>query len=148
MNGGRILRGDRSDDEPELGVIFDVVFEDGLLFFELSNPAPLPATKVVTTFRKPVIAPDGVTDLSRLNLFTKTEFLPPGKVIRVFVDSVSSYFARRQPNFVHVELTWRQGRAARSTKISHDVRIYRDLPYIVGRGDSARRGIPLTDQLD
>ena len=106
MNGGRILRGDRSDDEPELGVIFDVVFEDGLLFFELSNPAPLPATKVVTTFRKPVIAPDGVTDLSRLNLFTKTEFLP------------------------------------------HDVRVYRDLPYIVGRGDSARRGIPLTDQLD
>ncbi len=148
MNGGRILRADRQDDEPGLGVIFDVVFEDGLLFFELSNRAPVPVTKVVTAFRKPVIAPDGVTDLSRLNLFTKTEFLAPGKAIRAFVDSVSSYFARRQPNFVHVELTWRQGRDARSAKISHDIRIYRDLPYIVGRGDSARRGIPLTDQIN
>lgn len=84
----------------ESGVVFDVVFEDDLLFFELSNCASVPVTRVVTTFERPVLAPDGVTDLGRLNVFNKTEFLAPGKVIRAFVDAVTSYFARRQPNFV------------------------------------------------
>jgi hypothetical protein len=129
-----------TDRTAEPGVLFDVVFEDGLLFFELSNRASVPATKVVTTFRKPVLAPDGVTDLGTLQVFKKTEFLAPGKVIRVFVDTVSSYFARRQPNFVHVSITWRHGRRSLSTQISHDIRIYKDLPFITGRGDSARRG--------
>lgn len=122
-------------------VVFDVVFEDGLLFFELSNSASVPVTKVVTTFRKPVLAPDGVTDLGTLNVFKKTEFLKPGKVIRVFVDSVVSYFARKQPDFVHVALTWKQGPKTLSTQISHDIRIYRDLPYVIGRGETARRGV-------
>ncbi|MCP3974555.1 MAG: hypothetical protein GY720_08695 [bacterium] len=132
--------------EPE--VIFDVIFEDGLLFFEISNRSSLPATRVVTTFQRPVLAPDGVTEVSSLQVFRKTEFLAPGKVIRVFVDSVSSYFARRQPNFVHVTLTWTSGRKALSTEISHDVRIYRDLPYVVGRGETARRGVSATDQIN
>lgn len=132
----------------EPGVVFDVVFEDGLLFFELSNRSSVPVTKVVTTFRRPVLAPDGLTDLSSLNLFRKTEYLAPGKVIRVFVDTVVSYFARRQPNFVHVALTWKQQGETLSTRISHDVRIYRDLPYVVGRGESARRGVSLTNQIN
>lgn len=131
--------------EPE--VVFDVVFEDGLLFFELSNRASVPVTKVVTTFRRPVLAPDGVTDLSTLNVFKKTEFLAPGRVIRVFVDSVASYFARRQPNFVHVVLTWKQGGSTLSTQISHDIRIYRDLPYVIEREESARRGVSLTTRI-
>lgn len=121
-------------------VIFDVVFEDGLLFFELSNRAPTPVRKVVTVFRKPVIAPDGAKDIASLNVFTKTEFLAPHKTIRVFVDTVRSYFARRQPNFVHVSLTWKQGAKTMTTQISHDIRIYRDLPYVTGRGAEARRG--------
>lgn len=121
-------------------VIFDVVFEDGLLFFELSNSASTPARKVVTVFRKPVIAPDGITDIASLNVFRKTEFLAPGKTIRVFVDSVRSYFARRQPNFVHVSISWKQGAKTMATQISHDIRIYRDLPYVTGRGLEARRG--------
>lgn len=132
--------------EPD--VIFDVVFEDGLLFFEISNRSSLPATRVVTIFRQPVLAPDGVTEVSSLQVFKKTEFLAPGKVIRVFVDSVSSYFARRQPNFVHVALTWTSGRKTLSTDISHDIRIYRDLPYVIGRGDAARRGVSAPDQLN
>ncbi|MEN8239544.1 MAG: hypothetical protein ABFR53_10120 [Actinomycetota bacterium] len=122
-------------------VIFDVVFEEGLLFFELSNRASVPVRKVVTVFRKPVIAPDGITDIASLNVFTKTEFLAPGKTIRVFVDSVNSYFARRQPNFVHVSLTWKQGAKAMATQISHDIRVYQDLPYVIGRGDGAKRGV-------
>ena len=121
-------------------VIFDVVFEEGLLFFEVSNRAATPATDVVTKFRKPVLAPDGATDLASLNVFTKISYLAPGKVVRVFVDTVDSYFSRGQPNFVHVVVNWRQGRERFSAKISHDIRIYRDLPYIVGRGESARRG--------
>jgi hypothetical protein len=127
-------------------VIFDVVFEDGLLFFELSNRAPAPVRKVATVFRKPVIGPDGVTNISTLNVFTKTEFLAPGKTIRVFVDSVRSYFARRQPNFVHVSVTWKRGAKTITTQISHDVRIYQDLPYVTGRGSDARRGSAVPDR--
>jgi hypothetical protein len=129
-------------------VVFDIVFEDGLLFFELSNREATAVTKVTTTFRRPVIAPDGVTDLTALNVFKKIEYMPHGKVIRVFVDSVASYFARRQPNLIHVGLIWKLGKQTRSAQISHDVRIYRDLPYLVGRGDEARRGISLTSQTD
>lgn len=121
-------------------VIFDVVFEDGLLFFELSNRASVPVRKIVTVFRKPVIAPDGTTDIASLNVFTKTEFLAPQRTIRVFVDSVRSYFARRQPNFVHVSITWKQGAKTMATQISHDIRIYQDLPYVTGRGLDAIRG--------
>ncbi|MEA2023747.1 MAG: hypothetical protein U9N79_05570 [Actinomycetota bacterium] len=132
----------------EPGVVFDIVFEDGLLFFELSNRASVPVTKVVTAFRRPVLAPDGLTDLGSLTLFKKTEYLPPGKAIRVFVDTVASYFARRQPNFVHVALTWKQRGKTLSTQISHDIRIYRDLPYVVGRGESVRRGASLANQIN
>jgi hypothetical protein len=128
-------------------VIFDVVFEDGLLFFELSNRAAVPARKVVTVFRQPVIAPDGVTDIASLNVFKKTEYLAPGKTIRVFVDSAASYFSRRQPNFVHVGLSWKQGTESVTSKISHDIRIYRDLPYVVGQGPEARRGPTATTRI-
>ena len=141
--GDRPPKSTESDD-----VVFDLVFEDGLFFFELSNRGAEPVTKLTTTFRRPVVAPDGETDLATLNVFKKIEYMPPGKAIRVFVDSVPSYFGRRQPNLIHVSLTWKQGRQTHTAKISHDVRIYRDLPYMVGRGDEARRGISLTSQTD
>jgi hypothetical protein len=131
----------------DLDVIFDVVFEDGLLFFELSNRSAVPARKVVTVFRQPIVAPDGVTDIARLNVFKKTEYLAPGKTIRVFVDSVASYFSRRQPNFVHVALSWRQGAESVTSKISHDIRIYQDLPYVIGQGPDARRGPTATTRI-
>ena len=69
-------------------------------------------------------------------------------MIRVFVDSVPSYFARRQPSRFRVELTWTQAGKSRTTQISHDLRIYRDLPYVTGFGAEARRGVALTDQQD
>ena len=128
-------------------VIFDVVFEDGLLFFELSNRAAVPARKVVTVFRQPIVAADGVTDIGTLNVFKKTEYLAPGKTIRVFVDSAASYFSRRQPNFVHVALSWKQGAESVASKISHDIRIYRDLPYVIGEGPEARRGPTATARI-
>ena len=133
---------------PEDEVIFDVVFEDGLLFFELSNRSEGSVRRVTTQFRRPVLAPDGATDLALLQVFKKTEYLAPGKVIRVFVDSVTSYFSRKQPNFVHVALSWSRRGKNRTTKISHDLRIYRDLPYVVGRGESARRGVSITKRND
>jgi hypothetical protein len=131
----------------DMDVIFDVVFEDGLLFFELSNRSAVPARKVVTVFRQPIVAPDGVTDIARLNVFKKTEYLAPGKTIRVFVDSVASYFSRRQPNFVHVALAWKHGAESVTSKISHDIRIYRDLPYVTGRGPDALRGSTATTRI-
>ena len=132
--------------EPE--VIFAVVFEDGLLFFGISNRAAVPATKVVTKSRRPVLAPDGVTDLSNLNVFNKAEFLAPGKVIRVLVDSLVPYFVRRQPNFVHIALTRKQGRKTLSAEISDDLQIYRDLPYIFGLRETARRRVSAIERIN
>lgn len=137
---------DPNEQKPGEAVVFDIVFEDGLLFFEISNRATMSVTNVVAVFRKPVLAPDGVTDLTNLRIFKGIAFFAPGKAIRIFVDSVPSYFARRQPNIVHVVLTWREGREIVSRKIAHDLRIYRDLPYIVGQGETARRGVPFTSQ--
>ena len=127
--------------EPD--VIFDVVFEGGLLFFELSNRADVPATKVVTQFRRPVIGPDGVTDLTRLAVFRRVSFMPPGKAIRVFVDTVAGYFARRQPPIIGVVLSWSRAGTAMTTTISHDLGIYRDLPYVVSHDGEVRRGVPI-----
>ncbi len=130
----------------EPGVILDVVFEEGLLFFELSNRASIPVTDVAVKFDRPVMAPDGVTDLTKLRLFRKMPFLAPDKAIRVFADSAAGYFARKQPNIIRVVLTWKQGGKALTTTITHDLRVYGGLPYVVGRGEEARRGVALTDQ--
>jgi len=137
---------DPNEQKPGESVVFDVIFEDGLLFFEISNRATVSVANVVAVFHKPMLAPDGVTDLTSLRIFKGISFLAPGKAIRVFVDSVPSYFARRQPNIVHVVMTWREEREIVSRKIAHDLRIYRDLPYIVGQGEPARRGVPFTNQ--
>lgn len=129
-------------------MILDVVFEDGLLFFELQNRDSVPVTDVITGFNRPVLAPDGTTDLTQLRVFQKVSFLAPGKAIRVFVDSAAAYFARRQPNILRVELTWNRAGTDMTTIISHDLRIYRDLPFVVGSGQGARRGVALTDQIN
>ncbi|HSF84040.1 MAG TPA: hypothetical protein VLG28_00060 [Acidimicrobiia bacterium] len=127
-------------------VVLDVVFEEGLLFFELQNRDSVPVTNVVTSFNRSVQAPDGATDLTQLRIFQKVSFLASGKILRVFVDSAAGYFARRQPNTLRVELSWNRGGINMTTIVSHDLRIYRDLPFVVGRGEAARRGVALTDQ--
>lgn len=130
---------------PSGDVVFDVVFEDGLLFFELSNRSNEPVLNLRTGFERPVVGPDAV-DLTRLHLFRKTSYLAPGRTISVFVDTVGSYFARRQPNFVRVELSWRQGGKPRTSRVEHDVRIYRDLPYVVGRVSTHQRRLQQTEE--
>jgi hypothetical protein len=114
-------------------VILDVVFEDGLLLLELANLGPRPAREVACQFEHPLPGPDG-RDLTKLPLFRHVPFLGPGRRIRTLLDSSAAYFAREAPTRVLVVVRYRSedGREHR-TRIEHDLGIYRDVAYVVGR---------------
>lgn len=110
-------------------VYVDAVAEGGLLFLELVNDGDLPATAVRVKFDQEIVGPGG-DDLRSLHLWRGTEFLAPGRRIRTFVDTVASYFGRRQPDVLTVGLQWASGgRTFRST-VRHDLRIHRDRPDV------------------
>lgn len=121
----------------EADVYVDVVFEDGLLFFVICNDGTLPATRVRITFDRPVIGADGL-DVTRLGAFSHLEFLAPRKRIRVLIDRSHAYFARRQRSTITMKLAWRAGGASFSSSLTHDMRLYADLPDIRHRPDTSR----------
>jgi len=112
-------------------VIFDVVFEDGLLFAAVSNISPLPAYRVSVIFDKPFTGLGGTQETSKLRLFRNVEFLAPKKEIRTLVDSAASYFARKQPKKLAAEVRWRSADGKRhSHTITHDLSIYEQVAYV------------------
>ena len=121
----------------ENDVYVDVLLEDGLLFFVICNDGASPAKRVRITFDRPVIGADGL-DVTQLGAFSHLDFLAPGKRIRVPIDRSNSYFARRQKSRITMKLAWRAGGASLSTSLTHDMRLYADLPAIVHRPDTFR----------
>lgn len=126
-------------DPSDADVYVDVTFDDGLLYLVICNDGPLPARQVRVTFANPVLGSDGV-DVTKLGIFSRLEFLAPGKRIAVYLDHVHAYFARRQRSLITMKLAWRMGRQAFSTSMSHDMRAYADLPHIVHQPDNRRIG--------
>ena len=121
----------------EADVYVDVVFEDGLLFFVICNDGMLPATRVRITFDRPVIGADGL-DVTRLAAFSRLEFLAPRKRIPVLIDRSHAYFARRQRSRISMKLAWRSGGKSFSSSLTHDMRVYADLPHILHRAGTVR----------
>lgn len=139
---------DSSQNKPE--VIFEVIFERGLLSFCLRNIGTRPAMKVSVTFDKKIVGPSATRngdrshkakrgvkeptgrEISALPLFRKLEFLGPGREISTFVDTSSSYFRRRQPTKIIAKVTYAdpEGHKFEST-IKHDLEIFRELSYLV-----------------
>jgi|SRR5215831_10590428 len=113
-------------------VILDFVFDDGLLFVSLANIGDGPATDVVVELDKPVRGADGVP-LAELALFRKLTFLAPRREITAFVDSSAAYFARGEPAEITATIRWTEQGESRSSRIRHDLGVYRDLPYVPGR---------------
>jgi hypothetical protein len=111
-------------------VILDVVFEQGLLFLLLRN----------IRFDRPLSGVEGTKEISALPVFRRLSFLGPGREIRVFLDSSASYFSRRQPTRLAVEIGYRDrdGRKYETT-IKHDLSVYRELGYVSPALDTERR---------
>jgi hypothetical protein len=114
------------------GVVVDVVLEDGVLYLELANLADRPALAVTCAFDPPLVDVLG-RDVSRLRLFRRMEFLGPGRRVRTLLDSVPGYFAREAPARTVVTVKYqRPGERRRSTAVTHDLQVYRELAYRPG----------------
>lgn len=75
-------------------VYLDVVFDDGLLFFELVNAGCQPVTAVRVRCSDAVTGAHE-TDIAGIGPFRRTESLAPQRCVRVFVDTARSYFGPR-----------------------------------------------------
>jgi hypothetical protein len=114
------------------GVVVDVVFEEGLLYLELANLSERPALNVSCRFDPALVDLQG-RDVSELPLFCRVEFLGPGRRIRTLLDSSAGYFAREAPTRVAVAVVYERPEGARqTTKLTHDLEIFRDLAYLSG----------------
>ena len=112
-------------------VILEILFDRGLLFLCVNNIGDRPATKVSVRFNKKILGPDGSKDISALPLFRNIEFMGPGREITTLLDTTSSYFKRKQPTAISVQVSYSdaEGRSFEAT-INHDLEIYRDLAFV------------------
>jgi hypothetical protein len=112
------------------GVVVDVVFEDGLLYLELANLSDRPALDVSCVFDPELVDLQG-RDVSKLALFSRVAFLGPGRRIRTLLDSTAGYFARDGASrFTVVAEFERPDEKRRSTTVSHELAVYRELAYL------------------
>jgi hypothetical protein len=115
---------------PDDGVVVDVVFDAGALYLELANLSERPALDVSCRFDPALVDLQG-RDVSKLPLFNRVEFLGPGRRIRTLLDSTAGYFARDAPTRVAVSVEYERPDGPRqSTKVTHDLEIFRDIAYV------------------
>jgi hypothetical protein len=113
------------------GVVVDVVLEDGLLYLELANLADRPALNVRCSFDPPLVDLQG-RDVSELRVFRRVEFLAARRRLRTLLDSVPGYFGRRGAPCFTVAVEYERPGAPRcTTKVTHDLDLYRELAYRV-----------------
>jgi hypothetical protein len=109
------------------GVVVDVVFEDGVLHLELMNLADRPALGITCAFDPPLADAAG-RDVAGLGLFRRMEFLGPRRRVRTLLGSAG----REGPARVSVTCEFeRPGGGRRSTTVTHDLSVYRELAYRV-----------------
>lgn len=115
---------------PDDGVVVDVVFESGLLYLELANLADRPALNVSCKFEGRLVDAQE-RDVSELAVFRHVDFFGPGRRIRTLLDSTAGYFARKPQTRVAVTVEYeRPGEPRRTTEVTHDLEIYRELAYL------------------
>jgi hypothetical protein len=113
-------------------VIFEVLFDRGMLNFALRNVGDRPAIGTSVKFDRKILGLGGRKDISALPVFRRLEFLGPGREILVFVDQSHSYFARKQPSRISARISYSDlDKQKYEVTINHDLEIYRELPYLV-----------------
>ncbi|MGI8917399.1 MAG: hypothetical protein ACR2H6_02270 [Pyrinomonadaceae bacterium] len=114
-------------------VIVDFVFERGVFFITVRNISEQPAYKVSVKFDQKLFGLGGAREVSALPLFRNIEFLAPQKEIATLLDSSDSYFARKQPTKIKVQISYRDAEGDKhDVSISHDLDIYRTIAFIEG----------------
>lgn len=125
-----VAQGESSRGRPD--VIVEFVFDRGLLFVSINNIGDQPAVAVSVKFNKKIVGPDGKKEISALPLFKQIEFLGPRREIVTFLDASNSYFRRKQPTKIVAQVSYCDRQKQKyTTKINHDLEIYRALPYLV-----------------
>ena len=116
-------RGHRPD------VILDVDCESGMLFLVLRNIGEDLACRVSVKFSPALVGLGGERVVSDAAIFRRLAYLPPGKSIRVLLDSAPLFFNRRQENSFRARVQYRsRGGNEFSETFTHDLDVYRDLP--------------------
>jgi hypothetical protein len=112
-------------------VILDVVFDDGLLYLVVTNIGGRPAHRVRVRFEERLTGLGGERRVDRLPLFSRLQFLAPGRSIPTLLDRSYAYFARGEPTTLTARITWLDDAGRRRGRtVSHDLEIYRDLAYV------------------
>jgi hypothetical protein len=132
------------DESPVPEVILDFRFEQGLLYIALVNISAVPAYRVAVRFDKPFRGLGGECEISALRLFRRVEFLAPQKRIETLLDSSRAYFQRREPTSIKATVSFRGASGKPHTReIVHDLKIYRDLSYVLSPAASTSSSVPL-----
>lgn len=113
-------------------VLFDVVFEDGLLYVAIANTGGRPAFDVTCEFARPFRGLGGSRDMTHLPLFRRLRVLAPGREIRTLLDSSAAYFAREEPTELAATVRWRDADGeAYEARFEHDLAVFREIAFVV-----------------
>jgi hypothetical protein len=116
-------------------VILDVQFDEGVFSILMTNTGDSAATNVSTTLDK-IVGLAGTREINGLNILKDITFFPPHKTFTFLLDSASSYFSRKEPTRFTATISYSDSAGkVYSEKITHNLEIYRDLPYRVDDGE-------------
>ncbi len=112
-------------------IVVDFIFDRGLFSIAIMNIGEGPAFGISVKFNGEIRGVGGTKLISEMPLFRHLEFMPPDKKITTFLDTSSSYFARRQPTQIETTISFsdRHGKHYQN-HIKHNLDIYRDIGYI------------------
>ena len=111
-------------------VILDFVFDHGVLSISIRNIGARPAYVVRVEFSHKIMGMGGTVDVSALALFSKLEFLPPGKEISTHLDHSATYFRSEQPVEITANITYNdEAGEAYAKSIRHNLEIYRNILF-------------------
>ena len=115
----------------DTAVILDVVLENHVLTLRLANISAKPVTNVRVKFNRQIDGIGGRVNIGTLPIFTKLEFLAPGRVIDVPIERAKTFFAndKAEPLIAYIDYVDVDGHT-RHAEMRHDLTVWRDMPEI------------------
>ena len=114
-------------------VVLDLVCERGLFLFVLFHRGSQPARDISVKFRRKIIGMGGDLEITALPLWARLSFMPPGKEIRVPIDTAASFLARDGGKLLSLVVSYTEGDENErwSSEITHDFTAYKDMPELL-----------------
>ena len=108
-------------------VIIDFECEEDSLFLVIANVGLSSAHRIAVQCNKEIQDFRG-KQVMDMQLLRKLEFLPPGKKIRLFIDSFSSYLKAKQPMRLEFSISYfDRNHRPQTNLIRHKLAIYRGI---------------------